>query len=210
MSAGPVAGGLVSMLFGAGLLSALLVAMNAKQHRADEARAVLAADIKVEKKKKPPEQQRVKKRPKPKKRSRPSPAPRPRLGANMTGLGVGLPMFDGGDLGGDADGLLGTQEVARDMVMTQDAVDEPPRPRERTQIKIPERVRARGITGRIVARVLIGAEGRVEKIKIVESQPPGVFDEAVKEALSEWVFSAATYKGSPVSMWVNLPFEFRY
>ncbi len=209
MSAGPVAGGLTSMLLGAAMLSALLVAMNTKQHRADEARSVLAADIQVEKKK-PPKQQRVKKRPKPKKRSRPNPAPRPRLGADMSGLGVGLPMFDGGELGGDADGLLGAQEVAQDMVMTQDAVDEPPRPRERAQINIPERVRARGITGRVVARVLIGAEGRVEKIKIIESQPPGVFDEAVKEGLSKWVFSAATYKGSPVRMWVNLPFEFRY
>lgn len=119
-------------------------------------------------------------------------------------------MFDGGDLGGDADGLLGAEELAKDMVMTEDAVDEPPKPLERPRINIPERVRARGITGRVVARILVGSEGRVEKIKITESQPPGVFDEGVKEALASWVFSPATYKGSPVSMWVNLPFEFRY
>ena len=88
-----IAGGVVMMTAGAVVLSATLLAMNGKIHRADKVRREILADMSVKKKKKPPVKKKIQRRKPPPKRSRPSRAPRPTIASDLGGLGGGVPMF---------------------------------------------------------------------------------------------------------------------
>ena len=73
---------------------------------------------------------------------------------------------------------------------------------------IPKVASAEVITGAVKVRFQISSKGKVEKIKIVHSSPPGVFDENVVEALSSWVYEPAEYENSPVRISVIKVFKF--
>ncbi len=53
-----------------------------------------------------------------------------------------------------------------------------------------EAIRAQVAKGRVVVRLLIDEKGNVTDVIIVSSDPPRVFDRAVKQALEEWKFKA--------------------
>lgn len=53
--------------------------------------------------------------------------------------------------------------------------------------------------GYVVARIWVTAEGKVERVTIVESKPPGVFDEVAHATLSQWTFDPATVDGQRVA-----------
>jgi protein TonB len=44
--------------------------------------------------------------------------------------------------------------------------------------------------GEVVAQLFIDDKGLVTDVKIVEADPPGVFDNEVTQALSQWTFQA--------------------
>ena len=52
-------------------------------------------------------------------------------------------------------------------------------------------------------RVLIGKSGRVEKVKVVDASPDGVFDEAAVSAVRTWQFEPALYRGEKVRVWAK-------
>ena len=54
------------------------------------------------------------------------------------------------------------------------------------------------------ADIFISAEGRVDKVQIVESVPQGLFDEATVDALSKWRYCPP---GIPVVTEVEIPFK---
>jgi periplasmic protein TonB len=53
-----------------------------------------------------------------------------------------------------------------------------------------EAIRAGIAKGRVVARLFIDEKGLVSEVRIVESDPPGVFNKEVTRALSQWKFQA--------------------
>lgn len=53
-----------------------------------------------------------------------------------------------------------------------------------------EAIKAQVSKGRVVVRLLIDEKGNVTDVIIVSSDPPRVFDRAVKQALEEWKFRA--------------------
>jgi periplasmic protein TonB len=53
-----------------------------------------------------------------------------------------------------------------------------------------EAIRAGIAKGRVVARLFIDEKGLVSEVKIIESDPPGVFNKEVTRALSQWKFQA--------------------
>lgn len=80
----------------------------------------------------------------------------------------------------------------------------PPRPR------YPERLRAAGVTGRVVARFVVDTLGRVEPASIViRESSHDLFVEAVRATLPALTFVPAEAGGRRVRMLVELPFEFR-
>ena len=63
----------------------------------------------------------------------------------------------------------------------------------------PRRARRRGIEGETEVEVTIDTSGTVIDVTIITSTPPGVFDEAVRRAMSHVVYQPATQDGQPVT-----------
>jgi len=130
-------------------------------------------------------------------------APLPDLGASLSGIQLDSPDFMG--QGQVSQSLLGDLD---DVVMTQGAVDSPPIPRN-VNVPYPARAKQRNLEGTVLISVHVDLQGKVSNYQILESSPPGIFDNAVLEAVSQWSFTPASYQGNPVETWVNIPIPFR-
>ena len=194
--------GLTGMLGVAGLV----LVMNQTQMRdqGDSSSSEVAFEVQAAKPKKPPQQRRQRQRPR--RQSRAKPPPAPIVGASLAGMSFGLDALEGA-LGDDMDALLGD---INNVVMTADTVDDLPTPLNQIAPTIPSRARAKGIEGLVVVSLLIGVDGRVQNVKLVESKPTGVFDDAVTAAVKQWTFSPAMYQGQPVPLRVDYPFRFKF
>lgn len=155
----------------------------------------------------PPPRPERQKPPPPQRAPRHAPLPPlPSLAADLSGVDVDLPAFQPEALRAVEETVLGDLE---DVVHTEATVDRRPTPRLQTPIEVPAAARARNLAGRLVLSVLIGDDGQVRRVKVLEADPPGVFEEATVRAVSGWVFEPATYKDRPVEVWATLPIEFK-
>lgn len=195
---------------GASVLGTALVVMNTKVHRAKETGQDLEADIQVREKKKPPKKKTLPK-PKPRpRRSRPNPAPRPSFGNQISSLGGGIPVFSSGDLAGLAGDVMGGVDGTKNLVHDASSVDAQPDCSGQPLPTPPSRAIKRGITGFVKANALVEPSGRLANVRIIESKPEGVFDDAVVSALSGWTCRPATYGGQPTTFRgyeVRFPFQ---
>ena len=57
------------------------------------------------------------------------------------------------------------------------------------------------------ARVLVGADGRVQQVRVVRGLPAGLNEEAIRAA-AQMRFKPAVKNGQPVPFWVVLQIEF--
>jgi protein TonB len=110
-----------------------------------------------------------------------------------------------GDMGMD-DSLLG--DVGNDVVMTGESVDVAPKPAQRSAMEYPKAARKSGVTGYVLMNLLIDKTGQVEKVKVLQSEPAGVFDEVAKAGVQGWQFTPAQYKGQPVKVWAKQKIRF--
>jgi len=151
------------------------------------------------------QQQKVapKPKPKPKPKNRTAPPPPANLGSMVGGVDVGLG-FSLDDMG-LGDGILGDLD---NVAMTADTVDVLPVPSSRPMLDYPKRARAKGITGFVKFNLLINPLGQVEKIKVLESVPSGVFDQVALNNIRGWKFDAAMYQGKPVKGWFEQTIRF--
>ncbi len=199
---------LLVMLLGAWAVFALVIIMNQYLDKPGETDGPSSTSLVV--RRPPPPKPKPRARPLRRKRpAKPKHAPRlaaPNLAAGLSGLDVGLPDVDSFKLGGVADTLLGD---ASDMVMTEDAVDERPKARSRATLTYPPRARSKGVEGYVTVNLLIGRDGRVERLRVLESEPPGVFEQAATEALRQWEFEPARYKEQNVKVWARQTIRFQ-
>ena len=192
--------GAATAVGGLALVLSLVVFMNTQLARPDEGEGQAFSSIEVVKKEKPPQQEAVRKPEPPKRRpQRSAPSPLVGLDGGLSGLDFGLPGFDASELDLGT-GLLGD---GKDVVMTDDTVDVPPRPLLQTPMRYPPRAKATGVTGYVLLSVLIGPTGQVEKVKVLESQPAGVFDDTAVAGVQGWKFEPASYKGENVRVWAK-------
>ena len=196
---------LISALLGTAGVFGLVLAMNARGWTPPPPpeKAATKFDVEAPKPKPPPKKKRAKK---PKKRkSAKAPPPAPMLAAGLSGIDFGLPGFDAGALGDAADQLIGD---ANSEVMTADAVDDPPRPVATTSAPYPPKARAKGITGFVTLSLLVGFDGSVSDVKVIEAEPAGVFEAAAQQAIRGWRFEPGTYEGEPVAVRVRQTMRF--
>lgn len=202
--------GAVFMLVGSTLVLGSVVVMNELSKPPERQEVERGTVIEVQKAPKPKPKQQVK-RPKPKPKKTPKAPPPPSLAALTSGLGgiaVDLPNLQFQDLGAAGADLLGAED---DVVHTSDTVDDPPKAVQQTAIQYPPRLRDKGVEGYVLFSVLVDANGNVSRLKILESKPPGVFDDAAREAIKGWKFQPAYYEGEPVKSWAQqkIVFELR-
>ncbi len=195
--------GVLSGFMGLILVGGSVVLMNQQAGLHRQQPDSFGTQIQVERteKPKPPPQDRPKPPPKRQQRARVNPVVG--LESSLAGLNFGLPQFEQSDLG-DAASILGEGSGT----MTDDTVDSPPRPIVQNPMPYPPRAKAQGTTGYVLLSVLIGPTGQVEKVKVLEASPPGIFDDAAVLGVQGWKFEPASYKGEAVRVWATQKVRF--
>ena len=74
---------------------------------------------------------------------------------------------------------------------------------------MPEQARLMGITGAVVARYFVHADGRVGELQILNPSAPPVLIGAVRTYLEGCPFVPSLVNGNPVAVRVEQPFVFR-
>ncbi|MDB5679049.1 TonB family protein [Sphingomonas bacterium] len=65
-----------------------------------------------------------------------------------------------------------------------------------------------GNSGRVVIRVLIGADGRVKQVERIAAASDAFFAAAQNQALTKWRFKPATSDGTPIEQWKTMSLRF--
>lgn len=86
-------------------------------------------------------------------------------------------------------------------------VDMAPRIVERVDPVYPTYALEAGLTGTVLLHVLVGADGSVRDVRVVDGSK--VFVEAAVSAIARWRFSPARVGRHPVPIWVEIPVRFR-
>lgn len=154
-----------------------------------------------------------KKEPKPKPKPKPKQepqkaqkaAPAPSLSSSLGGIDTGLESFMTSDFSQE-DSLLG--EIDKNVVMSEDSVDEPPKALNRVTMEYPKQARKMKLSGYVLMNLLINKAGEVESVKVLEAEPAGIFDDVAVEGVKAWKFKPASYKGETVKVWVKQKIRF--
>ena len=78
----------------------------------------------------------------------------------------------------------------------------------RVQPAYPRRAKQAGIEGFVTMEVLIRADGTVTRARVMESDPPRLFDEAALRAIERWKFRPKIVDGTPVEQRAKQTIEF--
>jgi protein TonB len=192
---------LLSTAIGLLLVGSSIIWMNRKVNLQGTESGTAISQIVAEKKEKPKPKREVQKREPPKRQPKRAPAPpSANLGSALAGLDFGLPQYESEDLSALGSNLLGD---GKDVVMTDSSVDVAPRPMVQTAIPYPLRAKAQGVEGYVLLSVLISPTGQVERVKVLEAQPAGVFEAAAEAGVKTWKFEPAQYQGQAVRVWAT-------
>ncbi|MDE2059931.1 MAG: energy transducer TonB [candidate division NC10 bacterium] len=74
--------------------------------------------------------------------------------------------------------------------------------------KYPLLAREKGYEGTVFLRVLVRADGRVERLAVDRSSGYEILDRAAVDSVKEWAFFPAKKAGKSVESWVLLPVKF--
>ena len=79
-------------------------------------------------------------------------------------------------------------------------IDGPLIPIVRISPPYPFRARRMGIEGSVRIEFLVNEKGNVEKLKILNANPPNIFEQSVKRTVLSWRFKPGTLEGEPVKV----------
>jgi protein TonB len=65
------------------------------------------------------------------------------------------------------------------------------------------------LSGAVEVRFLVNAEGFVRDVRILESNPPDIFDDSVLKVLPTWRFKPGKFRGKAVDTLVVTTIEFK-
>lgn len=87
-------------------------------------------------------------------------------------------------------------------------VDTPPKLQHYTPPQYPAKAKGQGVTGRVVVRCVVLANGTVQDAHIIEAVPAGYFEKVSLKTVKTWKFTPATFKGEKVACYVDIPLSF--
>lgn len=85
----------------------------------------------------------------------------------------------------------------------------PARPLGRAPPRFPARAQRDGINGFVVVQIHVDASGQVKDVRVVDSQPAGIFDEAAIDSVRRWTFVPASADGVPQASWLRQTLRFQ-
>lgn len=143
----------------------------------------------------------------------PAPLPRPDAPTPLADVPTTGPMIDIGAIppplppvgpGGTGTGTRAVETPTPVMV----GVSPDPRFADRFQPAYPPSEQREGRDGRVVVRVLVGADGRVKAIERVSATSDAFFAATRRQALSQWRFRPATRDGTAIESWYRMSVTF--
>lgn len=200
-------GGIIVALCGTATVCGLMIAMNnlttppqkSDDDRKQQFQVTKPPEPPPKKRKSPPRRKQMKS-------TKSNAAPPPSLNSAIGSVGIDLPGFSATEMDGASQKLLGDVKAS---VMTADSVDEKPRPMHQPQPKLPPRVVQKQVEGKVLLRLLVDENGRVERVRVMQAEPKGLFEQPVKEAAKQWRYQPAQYQGKPVKTWIEVPMNFK-
>jgi len=128
----------------------------------------------------------------------PEPVDAPKLEVEMPHIELGLKL----DIKPSLDGL---------QAPAMPSIDRNAIPLVRVPPRYPRRAIRRGQEGAVTVEFTVNPDGTVKpgSIKVIKSDPPGVFDKAVKRSILRWRFKSRTQGGQPVSFRAQQTLEFK-
>lgn len=81
---------------------------------------------------------------------------------------------------------------------------------DRISPKYPPEAQKNHIEGYVLVEILVNKNGSVGSLKVIESEPTGVFDSAVFESVSQWKFTPVCGAEFSEAFSMRAPFEFAY
>jgi protein TonB len=90
----------------------------------------------------------------------------------------------------------------------QGDVDQMPVPIFKMKPLYPYRAKRLNITGKVKVSFVVDEYGHVSQVKIVDAEPPGIFEDSVIRALPSWKFSPGKIAGHPVATMAVTTIEF--
>ncbi len=129
---------------------------------------------------------------------------------------VKIPGFgaDPGDLEDPGAGVLHDREgldtglLKSDQPLDEALVDTPPKPLFSVSPIYPPSAQRQGVEGAVTLRLLVGTDGRVERVVVLSATPKGVFERAATAAARRMRFSAARMGSREVRVWVRKTLSF--
>ena len=79
---------------------------------------------------------------------------------------------------------------------------------ERVVPRYPGIARRAGVYGPVVIRGIVRRDGTIDNVEVIKDLPYGL-GEAAKDAVSEWHFRPATYRGDPIDVYYTVTVNFR-
>ncbi len=99
-------------------------------------------------------------------------------------------------------------DILPDQPMQEDVVDQPPREIQCPDPRYPRLALQRGLEGAVKLRMLVSANGCVERHEVISVEGHSSFRRAVEETLPTWKLEPACHRGRPVAVWVNKTIHF--
>ncbi len=72
----------------------------------------------------------------------------------------------------------------------------------------PDRALSDRISGSVTVQYVVDKKGRTQDVRIIQSVPKGVFDQAAADAIRRWRYRPAQYHGQPIEVPVRTLIRF--
>jgi len=79
---------------------------------------------------------------------------------------------------------------------------------DRVVPRYPLAARAANVGGRVVIRGIVRRDGTIDNVEVIKDLPYGLGD-AAREAVEQWKFRPATYRGEPIDVYYTVTVNFR-
>jgi len=89
------------------------------------------------------------------------------------------------------------------------AVETEPKPIQPVKPVFPEEAVKKGLTGKVILRVLVDKDGAVKRTQTIMSSNK-IFEQPAIDAIMKTKFSPAIQNGKPIMCWVNIPYLFNH
>lgn len=96
-----------------------------------------------------------------------------------------------------------------ELIFKEDAVDNRAKLLSRARPRYPRLAKRQGLGGEVTFRIIVGQDGSVQDVELLDAQPPGIFEASAEAAIRQYKYSPARVDGKPVRSFYRQKIIFR-